>query len=60
MPPKQRDSFDDVTERFSLRVVRAASWKQNYFGSHKDRLLRAIKELKEAIAEAEAHPELAP
>lgn len=59
-PIEPLKAFDDVAARFTERVERAAGWTVNYFGSAwSTRLKQAIAELREAIVEAEQHPEIA-
>ena len=54
-------NFDRVCKQFTFRVERAADWRNTYFGAaYSTRMKAAIKELKEAIAEAEECVELKP
>lgn len=53
------NDFDAMTERFTHRVRANVDWKHNYFGAaYATRIRAAIKDLKDAIREAEAHPEI--
>jgi hypothetical protein len=48
-----------MARKFTARVTTAAEWKHSYFGAaYSSRIKAAIAELREAIAEAEAHPEI--
>lgn len=52
-------TFDEMTDRFTGRVNRAVHWRDSYPGAaYSTRLEAAIRELREAIAEAEQHPEI--
>lgn len=52
--------FDKMALAFTTRVRRAAEWEHAYFGAaYATRIRAAIKELKEAIEEAERNPEIA-
>ena len=52
-------SFDEMTADFTAVVRSAAHWKECYAGAvYSARLRTAIRELKRAIAIAEAHPEI--
>lgn len=52
--------FDKMADQFTMRLMRAGLWKHNYRGAvYSTRIKAAIRELKEAIAEAEQHPEIA-
>jgi hypothetical protein len=54
-------NFDRVAAQFTFRVERAAAWKHSYFGAaYATRLKAAIRELREAIEEAEKCVELKP
>lgn len=56
----QKD-FDAMCNQFDARVHRASCWRSTYFGAaYSTRIKQAIQELKDAIAEAERHPEIAP
>jgi len=51
--------FDNMANKFTARVRLASEWKHVYFGAaYATRIRSAIAELKSAIAEAEAHPEI--
>jgi hypothetical protein len=53
------NTFDDMTDRFGAACRRAAGFRDNYFGAaYATRVRAAIADLKAAIAEAEAHPEI--
>ena len=53
--------FDEMTQKFTARVRMASDWKHVYFGAaYATRVRSAIADLKLAIAEAEAHPEIGP
>jgi hypothetical protein len=53
--------FYSVTKNFTFRVKRAADWRNTYFGAaYSTRVKAAIKELKEAIEDAEKCVELKP
>lgn len=53
------NSFDAMTAKFTERVARASQWRHAYYGAaYATRIKEAIKELREAITEAETHPEI--
>jgi hypothetical protein len=51
--------FDRMAERFTARLREAVDWKHNYVGAaYATRIRAAIDNLRDAIAEAERHPEI--
>lgn len=51
--------FDDMAARFTHRIQANVGWRENYFGAaYATRIRSAIKDLKDTIREAEAHPEI--
>lgn len=51
--------FDKMAHMFTIRMQAVANWKQTYFGAaYRTRIKSAIREARQAIAEAEAHPEI--
>lgn len=51
--------FDIMTERFTQLVRHVVEWKHNYYGAtYTTRIRQAVETLKEAIAVAEANPEI--
>lgn len=59
MTQEEPVSFDEMAADFTTVVRNASYWKDNYFGAaYSTRIRTAIRELKRAIAIAEAHPEI--